>query len=313
MFTYLQSVSKFDYKDFLNRFQNFYNDMFPTFASYWTLPDTPIDPTIVKEFEWLQSQIYILISDFRNVAVNTDYDTYYFDFMQTLDDIRTIIETIYNYPKYIKVSNNYIDVFKDTVINYFVQQGDTPESIAYKFYGDTEKSNDIMMYNGLRYIDVDATNWVGTLLKIPIRTAVQTQIDIPGVIDVMAGDNMLGKDIDANFAFVNDDIATVNFQDCVLQSVGIILSVSKGSVPQYPQLGTMINQIIGQNLGALSLPFIASELKSLFGTDQTIKALNITNIAVVNDSAQFSLNFQLANDGTIDENELPPYKVNLLG
>ncbi len=279
----MQKGMSYDIISYITRFNNFYNSSFNTLVSYWKSTNGTIDPSIITEFEYLYNSYNNVINAFQqktNAGVN---DLDYFDFAEYLADIKQALGIIKNLPKYLKTSTNYVDVFQDPVINYFVNEGDTLESIAQKFYGDSEMFGLIMDYNGLSYTDVNSSTWIGLLIYIPAKRTLVSNVE--GIIDGLIGLNVLGRDINSTFAIVNNDIATVDFEDCFMQSVNnLVANIPLNSIPEYPNIGSISSKIIGSDLGSLSLPMVINEITSNMRLDSTISSFTVNNIVIQDDA-----------------------------
>ena len=278
----IQTGMSFDIISYITRYNNFFNNSFSTLVNYWKNNNSTINPSIIIEFEYLYNGYNNVINAFKQKTNSGINDLDYFYFANYLSDLKQSLDIIKNLPKYLKTSINFVDVFQDPVITYFVQEGDTLETIAQKFYGDSEQFGLIMNYNNFDYIIVNSINWIGMQIYIPAKRTLSK--DVNGIIDGLVGQNILGCDINSNFAFINDDIDTVAYQDCFTQSVlNMLTAIPLGSIPEFPMLGDIIPKIIGSDLGSLGFPMIVNEITSNMRLDTTIDTFNINNLTVNED------------------------------
>jgi hypothetical protein len=162
------------------------------------------------------------------------------------------------------------------------------------FFGDAKYASDISAYNHIHYYDVGAPGWVGSLLKVPIFKNILRE-KIENIIDGQIDKGVLGKDIKRNFAFNvgKDDIQTVEEEACFLEFIYILLGASeKGTIPEFPSLGSSVSAVIGRNLGSLSIGSIKNEIISLAQAETTLKAMNFTDIKLKDDAVFLDIEFQ---------------------
>jgi hypothetical protein len=289
----LQESSAFDYATYVDRFQSFVTGAYyVAIVNYWNKRNNEVPVEAIQEFDWLYDQYFFLIEELhRQVSIQKDHSYATFELLEFFADVKMILDTVKNLPKYLRVSTNFVDVFEMPVEEYFVQQGDTLESIAVKFYGDAERYTDIADFNSISYYEVGATGWVGRILKVPL-TLYTEKTKLAGIVDGQIGKAILGKDVAQKFSFVNNDIATVAHEDCFVQSMFIMLgSVPRSSVPEYPTLGTSLASIVGKNIGSLSMSLVVSDLQALFNSDPTFSSVRVVSVAQNEDAVQVKLEF----------------------
>lgn len=290
----IQLGSTYDFQDYIERFNLFYRNYFIKLVNYWKFIDKELEPSVLIEFNQLYNDFLTMQDAFERRVDGSEYDLDFFDFAEYLADIKMSLDIIKNLPKYLKTSSNDIDKFEEPVIEYLVKQGDTLEKISKRFYGDSEYFGYIMDYNNIRYTEVNASDWIGRKIKIPARRIIQK--DIEGIIDGLIGDNVLGKDIKSEFTFVSDDIETVEYEDCAMQTViDFITSIEKGTVPEFPQVGNISKKIIGRGYGAMSLSFLINDYMTLFKLDPTIEVFTVTDVKLQDDALLIDFTFRTIN------------------
>ena len=297
----------FNFQDYLNRYNNFYNNDFQEFVNYWKGNSEQVDIKSLIEFEYLYNNYSNLMIAFQNKCKSKTVDLDFFDVADFFSDLGDNLQYIKNLPKYLKTSINFIDIFQQPVINYFVKDGDTLESIAKKFFNDPEQYSMILDYNNLDYFSVNVPGWIGSIIKIPaIRTI---KGDVVGIIDGLVGENVLGKDIDTNFYFdtISDpnfqDIGTLEFEDCFLQSIENLLVIGKGTIPENPQLGNTFADILGRNLGSLSYTLINNDFMQISKQESTLLYLKINKIELLSDAIKLEFSFKSILDINYTQND----------
>lgn len=278
----LKKVTGYDFEEYINSFQDFIDNGYPEFIRFWSTLKGTIDPVLIEDFRKLKNGYKDLYNNFlkaRKKMQNIDIH----EFSEYIGNLDLSLKVIDDLPKYLGTSTDKVDIFNFPSSFYTVKQGDTLETISYKFSGSTENFNQIMDLNNLEYTDVNAVGWVGRILKIPFNLEIQNN-RIDGILDGAVGNNILGKDVKATIQIVNDDLLTVEFDDCFKQGMEILTGKIKyGSIPEFPQYGYIVDEILGKDLGALKENLIANELYKILKTDTTLKEANITDITFEED------------------------------
>ena len=89
---------------------------------------------------------------------------------------------------------------------------------------------------------------------------------------------MYGLDLDQVLAFENNDLATLSYRDTITQQTGILVGLTKGSVPEFPQDG--ITPIAGNNRNAVQYPVILRQQAAVFAKDDRYKSISVSSFTV---------------------------------
>jgi len=273
----LMITNIFNFKGYIERFNDFYVNDFPKLISYWNNSKNEINYQILKRFNELRQDWFEFNDGFSRYMQTNSYLLDYHDFQEYIDNVKYILDYILLLPQYFKTSLDDITVFEEPSIVYFVRSDDTLESIAQQIYADPNAFNIIMDNNNLRYTDVGSSSWVGRKILIPIRRKVVK--DVPGIINGLIGEEVLGRDMEEIFSFENDDIKVLNPEETFNQSLNLITSkINRGSLPEFLNLGNSVIGVTGEAIGSISLPIIANEIKTLLRLEPTLLTSSITNI-----------------------------------
>lgn len=289
--SFLNKKGNYNFKNYFERYQKFFVENYNSLITYWKNFETEIDFKILEEFDYLYKEYDNMIVSFQQLLNNEADNINYFNIAELLADMKSNLDYVKNLPKWLKTSDNYVDVFEEPYINYVVKQGDTLENISEKFYGNSEDFYFIMSYNNIRYNDVDAKDWIGKIIKIPARKKLIK--DVESVFDALIGEKILGKDINKNFNFQDNDISNVEYDDCFQQAIQILLQeCPRTAIPEFPKIGNNTYFIIGSNLGDLSFPMLKNDLESLMKIESTLKDFKITNMKIEEDSLRIEFSFE---------------------
>lgn len=133
---------------------------------------------------------------------------------------------------------------------------------------------DIARNNAVEEEDYDA-NTGGGMFKINIRTS--GNFNIPNIVDNLDSEKILGKDIDKNFRFENDDLATLEYEAAIGQALDTIIHALKGTIPEFPNYGLPI-EAIGSSVNAIQYPSLFKHLVNMFQRDARWVSVNLLDL-----------------------------------
>lgn len=280
----------YNFSGYLLRYKNFCLEKLPKLVEYWKGNSSMIESDIIIEFNYLYQEYDNMIFAYELKLNSKTVDLDFFEISEFLGNIKMFLDYIKNLPKYLKTSINFVDIFEQPVVDYFVKQGDTLESIAKEFYDDPEFYEYIMDYNGLNYYDVDSATWIGKKIKIPAKRIITK--DVYGIVDGLVGKNVLGKDIDSSFHFDSEDIAVLIEEECFKKALeDILMEIPKGTVPEFPNVGNNVADILGKDAGLLKYNMIIRDLIKAVKHEPALDEINITNVGIKEDALFIDFEF----------------------
>lgn len=131
---------------------------------------------------------------------------------------------------------------------------------------------DICQENGIEPGDIS----YGMVLNIPtLRTQPSLVVyEDVSTFDSHANETVLGKDIRLDFTFENNDVKTVEGEDCLRQGVQNISNISRGEHPFFPILG--IANMVGEDFPEeIRRIWKVLAIRESFLTDGRITDINI--------------------------------------
>ena len=300
-------ISKFDFISFIDDMKNFMDDDYPEIELYFK-KGTEVAPTnSINNLKSLKNRYFLAVNALKNLIDSEENVTIeHFSIQEYIDSFESMIGYVENLPRYLKTSRDNVYITKRPMLEYKVTQGDTLESIALKFYNDESRWVDIAKENDISYYEVASSTWIGKIIKVPLKRINLT--DVVGVIDALIGENMLGMDIKKEFVISDDDIETLSGDDTFEQSCAIMFGLSRGDIPEFPQVGHILNELIGSNLGIVSNSALVADLKRLFYSDPTVKLFTVSRVSLGEDSISMDFYIRNINDGTFNSKN---YQVNI--
>lgn len=210
-----------------------------------------------------------------------------FERYTALEDCVLVFDTIDNYSRWFK-SSIFKGVVRDVTETIFtLKQNQSLSSLSREigYENGDEGEVDISLRNKIKEMDYDTSGG----LRFRYNYINNEQIIVNSVIDNLVGEKVLGRDLDRNFVFENNDIKVLSPENTFFQSCEIILSLRRGDNPQYPLLGFDKSVLRNKNSIILSTPIIIRQLYSLIAGDDTIRGVKLLNISQEKDVLQLSL------------------------
>lgn len=199
--------------------------------------------------------------------------------------VKVKVETIIASPKWTRSS--YVqDYGSDVNITRILKQGQSLEDLS-RDLGYSTPDNDwslIAVNNGLLEDSYDLTG--GNLLKVTFSNS--SKINSNSVVDIMVGKNILGKDLVRRLTFTGDDLAVLDPDSTLKQAVDILLGLTKGSVPEFPNDG-IDSSIVGSNLQVFKYPMVFRQLYEVFRKDDTFKEMEVISASTNEDNSSMEV------------------------
>ena len=281
---YFYKVTKYNISDFFGKFKDFTDNYYTNYIGYYRgvskLNSTAVDKLneLIIDSSTIE-ELFFLNRD--SLSNNMDF----WDLYESFNDCVVKIQTIKNTPKWTRSS--YLGSFdKDIQVDYVLKQNQSPENLTSQL-GFNDPENDwvnLAIKNGLKEVNYNSDG--GSLLKVSF--SVNNGINTTSVVDVMIGDNLVGKDLLAKLTFLDNDLSYLTPKETIQQASEILLSIQTGSVPEFPRDGVDPN-LIGTNIKAFQYPSIFRQIIAIFKKDDTFKEVQITNIQHEQDNVMISL------------------------
>lgn len=167
--------------------------------------------------------------------------------------------------------------------------------------GITDPQNawfDIAKNNFVEEEDYDA-NSAGGMFKINIRQS--GNFDIPNVVDNLSSEKILGRDMDVDFRFENNDVATVDYELAVKQAFNTILNCVKGSVPEFIDYG-IPNDIPGSSVNAVQYPTLFKHIMNMFQRDARWVQVNLLDVYQESDCIYMKISAKTVTNNYLETN-----------
>lgn len=276
-----ETITKFKLSLYLIKVDYFFNNNYKLINDWYS---GKTDKPDSNSFKFLKS----LISDSDSISElvyknsNRFDKTYFWDLLENLEDIKVKLTTTTNLSKFLRsiITNNSYQGSLD--VEYTLNQGDTLERIQHDKLGVNSYDDawiNIALRNDLSEEDYDGLG--GQQILIPSDF---TSLFLNSVVDNLVGDKLYGKDFNRKITFVDDDLEILDYKPTVQQSVEILISIRKGSVPEFLDLGISEELVVGSNRSTFALPVIQRQISNLFNTDDSFLNFEIQTLTVDTDA-----------------------------
>lgn len=307
-------LTKFDVGAYIDNYVSFIQNDYPSILRYY---DTANTKWPAKEVETCKK----LLKDAHNVEElltihGESLDAYKFWVLsEHLDDMRWALETASR----AEMWSRSVPVFKNTAVtSVIMSQGQVLEGVSNDVVLSSDPDNWVNIGLENRLMETDYNTEGGKLLRF--RFNVNGVTKIYSVLDGLdVPEKIYGKDIDANLNFVyteetidnpfgapikatSVDLAVLNYEETLMQTIKILMSLKYGDDPSFPERGMKLK--LGSSTAGLSYPAISRELSANFATDDSFNAISITDVSLDQDAV--FVNFEVETKiGTVRESLMP--------
>jgi hypothetical protein len=280
-----KDLTGYNIKDFFESFALFCNTYYPTIVSYYTGIEVNVRDSfgrldaLLKQTEEIEPLFTLKANGFKTIDL--------WELLEMFTDCQTMLWTINNSSRWLRSA--IIGRYGNNIaIQRVLKTRETFEDVASQL-GLSQPQNDwfnIAKNNYVEEEDYDA-NTGGGMFKINIKQ--DGNFDIPNIVDNLSSQKILGKDIDVNFRFEGNDLATVEYDLAVRQAFNTMLNCLKGQIPEFPEYG-LPNDMIGNSVNAIQYPTIFRNLLNMFQRDARWVEVNLIDLYRKEDSIFMKVN-----------------------
>ena len=273
----------FDVTGFFRKYHTFVDDHYSQMTAYYNGETSNLSPDatnllieITKISKRVEAQMMLR---YRNLD-----KLYLYRIVEFTDDIIVKIQVFNKLSKFLKSA--VFDVLEENSVgaNQIMQDNETFERISGRRSFDPQNDwADIVVRNRISELDYNAQE--GGLTYV-LGGRDQKNLSIDGVVDNLTGQKIYGLDIKDTFEFVDDDFKVLSYIDTFVQSIKNLAQLKRTDLFFLPDVG-IPKSLLGNDLGTLSLPFIAYELKRVFAIDDSIHSFTVTKFEVVGTTFYF--------------------------
>lgn len=279
IFDRFQSVTGYDIKSYLENFVLFCRNSYPVIVQYYN-GRTVDTEKVFSELDYLLAQAETIESLF-SLKENQMSTIDYWELLDVFTNSQTKLWTVNNSSKWLRsaIIGRYGG---NTVVQRTLKSRETFENVTDSL-GVSEA--DDSWVNIARPNQIEEELYTpddgSPMFKVNMRVSGVSSID--NIVDSLSEKSILGKDIDKNFGFNDNDLSVVEYDAAIKQAFDTILNSLQGSIPEFPEYG-FTEQAIGVSMKALSYPTIIKNLMDMFSRDGRWGEVNIMDLFVKDDN-----------------------------
>lgn len=256
--------------------RTFFSESYPEIINFFKGKTETIRKEHFKALKYLLAKLELATNKFSENK-NLFDRAFYWEILDTLEDIKLKLQTTSNSSKFLRSSIVNGSFKSGMAVQYKMNKNNTLEQVSSLILKDTDSDNDwvkIAVENGLKEEDWDIDGGTELIVR---KKAFQNNL-VTSFIDNTIGERVYGKDINKNFNFKEDDIDILGYKETVQQTVEILAKLTKGDIPENPGIGLAANLYKGVNYSQLNLPSISRELARNFNTDDLFRDFEVLDI-----------------------------------
>lgn len=277
------NVTGYDIKSYFQKFVDFCTNDYPLIVDYYSNGGEMDKDSFLRLVELVRESE--TIEPLFTLHENTLDDISMWDILDNFTETQTKLSTIKSSARWLRSSS--LDRNNTLQMEKTLRTGERFEDVARQL-NSSNPEDDWMNITIPQYIEETDYSFSdgGNKFYINLKNAGNNYLDT--VVDVLVGDNILGRDIDVNFVFENDDLKIVIGDDAIRQALDTILSSQKGAIPEFKDYG-IANEFIGITVNAIQYPSIFKDVMNMFQRDSRWDSVELIDVKREEDAVFLSL------------------------
>ena len=289
----------FDVTSLLKRFFDFNKQNLPQIISFFS---GYVDEISIENFSNLEA----LKQDFIQLNNQIELQSYLFDnvyeveLVEYLGDLEVEIGYFDKIDKFLRSNFTLNNSYKSSVSFQTTLKRETVENLVRRVIGETQPQDawvDTAKRNDLTELDYTVEGGNNLILE---QDVVVNSGQIRSVIDNLIGERVLGKDLERVIDFLEDDFVVLPYESTFKQSVEILLEITKGDLPEFPNLGR--GNFVGKNMFQLSWSTFIRQATIAFSTDDTVKKFSVKSIE--KNGNEYNIVFEILSQNSVSSESI---------
>lgn len=277
------NVTGYDIKSYFQKFVDFCANDYPLIVDYYSNGGEMDKDSFLRLVELVRESE--TIEPLFILHENTLDDISMWDILDNFTETQTKLSTIKSSARWLRSSS--LDRNNTLQMEKTLRTGERFEDVSRQL-NSSNPEDDWMNITIPQYIEETDYSFSdgGNKFYINLKNAGNNYLDT--VVDVLVGDNILGRDIDVNFVFENDDLKIVIGDDAIRQALDTILSSQKGAIPEFKDYG-IASEFIGTTVNAIQYPSIFKDVMNMFQRDSRWDSVELIDVKREEDAVFLSL------------------------
>jgi hypothetical protein len=300
IFDIFKSVTRFDIQSYFSDFATFVQSDYQKVINYYQVgADIPADTiAALKDLNTRMLQINDLFGLYNDRLSSGTSEIW--ELLDYFESTKVTIMTIINSARWMRSTKNVLQS-NNVDRDFILKQGESFEQLATEL-GYTDPSNDWSQVALNNDVNEEKYSFEGGN-KLKISFVNDLSFNINSVIDSITGQKLYGLDLDQNFVFdpAINDFKVLGYKETINQQTLILIGLTKGSVPEFPQDG-ISKDILGGNINAIQYPMLLRQQSAVFEKDGRYKSIAVNSLATEADSLIMKLTITTKLDDVLNEN-----------
>lgn len=277
------NVTGYDIKSYFQKFVDFCTNDYPLIVDYYSNGGEMDKDSFLRLVELVRESE--TIEPLFILHENTLDDISMWDILDNFTETQTKLSTIKSSARWLRSSS--LDRNNTLQMEKTLRTGERFEDVSRQL-NSANPEDDWMDITIPQYIEETDYSFSdgGGKFYVNLKNVGNNYLDT--VVDVLVGDNILGRDIDVNFIFENDDLKIVVGDEAIHQALDTILSSQKGAIPEFKDYG-IANEFIGITVNAIQYPSIFKDIMNMFQRDSRWDSVELIDVKREEDAVFLSL------------------------
>lgn len=274
--SHFSKVLDLDLRLFLDLTTDFLENESVNVEKYYSGEVTSPNIETFTKLSFFISQLKQIISK-SHIVRNQFTTTKYWQIFELFEDLLIKLQTLENIGFYLNSTITKGNFNTSISVDLKMKRSITLERLEREQLSSLDPENDwVNLALSNRMQEESYTPKGGYLIKANLALNRLTASTLESILGSLEGENMLGKDINKKFTFIDDDLEVLSPQNTMNQSANIYLALEKGQNPEFPEDGK--KKIAGENLSSIAYPVIVRDLINIFSKDDSFSELTLTNV-----------------------------------
>lgn len=234
-----------------------------------------------KNLNWLLENVRVVLDWFENNSMSLSNDVFNWEILDNFEDIYFYLQKVEKIAKFLRTNIVLNAKTNKYVFQYPLKKGEDLENVSKKILHIEDKNKwvDIAKEN-----DLDEIYYGEKSQKIFLSKENEFDTPVTSMVDYNIGKRIFGIDIDKNFKFENNDLAVLDYDDTLLQTIDILSNWKIGDVKEYEDIGVNLDFFKGINISILRNNDLMNSLERNFKTDDLFKNINFKEVELKDDN-----------------------------
>lgn len=265
-----ENITKFSLLEYLVKYRSFLQNDYSDIHAYYSGNTETINVSKLNTLQELLSLSNDLIQTFQTFSGKLG-NVGYWELQRYCQDLRDTLERISKLPKYCRTAKTSRGYKPYVQISGEIGGLKTIQDLAEQLGNITE--NELIMNNDLQEQDYE----IDKLKEIKALVNNKSNIVVTTILEQPIGRKIYGRDINRKISFTDNDLSLVEYEDNVEQKCNILLELTKGDVPEFPNFGKNIS--VSSGMYKYNYAELILDIRESFEQDDLFESVNIVDIS----------------------------------